>query len=349
MPGRAAARGDPEVRAPFRAWPRRGRETGAAGGRGDKGPSTSPPGRLRSELASGPLEPCFGLRGRSAQDPRPESTWGPRTDLGKPLPQPESMQRATVRPGDRRTDEKMPDRADGTQTVRTCRGKTVRGRAACVAGARWQMSLAEGSLSAPHVPAHRRLPGWSSGPLRRKDPSSCRTSPTPRLSPTLGLREGPSPLLLPGFAARGTTGWRRRRAWSRGECQGPSRWERGYIQAVGSLSSPTYLFIFPKVPGRGWPQGLGGKGGRRRERERGEAHSHRDRSGELALSGRAGARLHCTPPALRVGDPAEAGVAMQRKARVAGRVGEQQGPSGSSVCWTRGRGQLGRALSRPRC
>lgn len=129
-------------------------------------------------------------------------------------------------------------------------------------------------------------------------------------------------------------------AWPGGEWQGPSRWERGYIQAVGSLPSPTYLFIFPTVPGRGWPQGLGGRGGRA-EGEGGRGGGlERDRSGVLAGSRRAGARLRCVPPLLRVGDPAEAGVTMQRKARVAGRGREQQGLGGSGFCRTRDLGAI---------
>lgn len=216
-----------------------------------------------------------------------------------------------------------------------------------VAGARWQMSRVEVSLSALHVPAHPRLPGGSSGPFWRKDPSSCRTRPAPAApshawAPEKGNRQS--------FVARGTTGWRRRRAWPCGECQGPSRWERGYIQAVGSLSSPTYLFIyFSNGSWEGLAAGAGRKGW--------EAEGEGERGGALPTPSlrragperAAGGRLHCAPPALRVGVAAEAGVAMQRKARVAGRVGEQQGPSGSSFCRTRGGGQLGRALSRPRC
>lgn len=182
----------------------------------------------------------------------------------------------------------MPHRADGTQVVHTFGGRESEAGPACVAGARWQMSLVEVSLSAPHVPAHPRLPGRSSGPFWRKDPSSCRTRPASA---------------APSHAWALEKGNRQSFSWASSPA-GPQDGDGGGPGRVGSVRDPAggkevtsrlwglfrplliYLFIFPTVPGRGWPQGLGGRGGRRRERERGEAHSPRDRSGELAPSGR---------------------------------------------------------------
>lgn len=190
----------------------------------------------------------------------------------------------------------------------------------------------------PHAPAHWPAPRLVLRTLLQKRPQVPRsTSPAPTLG-ALAPGEGLPGIILKGFIACGTTGWR----W-RGPGQVGSGRDRAGGKEVTSrlwgLFRPLLIYLFFRrflrgVGRRGWEEGVGG----RREREGGEAGSKRDRSGVLARSRRAGARLRCAPPLLRVGDPAEAGVTMQRKARVAGRGGEQQGLGGSGFCRKRGLG-----------
>ena len=111
-----------------------------------------------------------------------------------------------------------------------------------------------------------------------------------------------------------------------------------------------YLFIFRWFLGgvatgagrKGWEGGETGREGcglrlKRLKRAGG------DRAGRQA-QGCAG------PPAPRVGDPAKAGVAMQRKARVARASREREGRGGRGFCSTRGSaGSALRELSGPRC
>lgn len=138
---------------------------------------------------------------------------------------------------------------------------------------------------------------------------------------------------------------------------GLAGWGMAGTEQVGTRLHPgcgvpsvPYLFIyFSDGSWEGLATGAGRKGweggGRGREGRRAPIAIAQESWPER----RAGARLRCAPLVLRVGDPAEAGVTMQRKARVAGRGGEQQGRGGGGFCRTRGRGQLRRALSGPRC
>lgn len=123
-PREGGPRGDPEVLAPFRAWPRRRQERGDPGGSGCGGPSTSPPGRPSSEFASGPLELSCRLCGPGAARLRPGSPRGPRTGVGSPLPDRENVQRATMGPSDHWAGG-IPKRAAPTQTHRTFQRKRV--------------------------------------------------------------------------------------------------------------------------------------------------------------------------------------------------------------------------------
>lgn len=56
--------------------------------------------------------------------------------------------------------------------------------------------------------------------------------------------------------------------WKGGQWRGGSRWERGYIQALG-VSSVSYFFIYLFSDGswEGWPRELGGRGGRAERQE----------------------------------------------------------------------------------
>ena len=132
----------------------------------------------------------------------------------------------------------------------------------------------------------------------------------------------------------GPTGWRWRRPWRGGEEQGWSRWERGYIQAMGSHPSPTYLFIFRRFLG-GVATGAGRKGREGGERGREGCGLWAKLLRRAGGDRRAGARLCWASPARRVGDPAKSGVAMQRKARVARASREREGRGGSGFCPTR--------------
>lgn len=181
--------------------------------------------------------------------------------------------------------------------------------------------------SAPTPPAPAALSGLV---LRTLPPESPQLSGSTSLTPALWLPENQKHPLASGPAGppvgdRGGLG-----RWGPAETrQAGKRFRLG----SGVPSSPTYLFIFRRFLGgvgrRGCEEGVGG----RREREGGEAGSQATAQESWP---RAGGRKALLGPASAEGrKPAEAGVAMQRKARDAGVARGAPVARGADFCLTR--------------
>lgn len=303
-------RGDLEVLAPLPAWPRKLREPGIAGRTGCQGPSTARPCLSPWSCAVGRLVVALVLLG-------PGSALGPRTDFGHPLPDGESVQRANVGPSDHGE--------EGPHEGCWCPDRSpFPGEESQMKGPAWSCVLAvEGpqlGFRGPHAQAPAVLA--HSGQSSYRQALSLRVAAA-SLPPPWRSRTGAVRCRLPSR--------RDPQDWEGGGpgvgAGGGGRWERGCIQAEGSHPAPAYLFIFRRFLG-GAATGAGRK--RWEGRERG-------REGR-GLGAPRRARFCWAPPALTVGDPAKAGVAMQRKTRAAGASREREGRGGSGFCRPRAPG-----------